>query len=113
MKDKKTLNIQIGARIKAARESERYTQAQLAEIIDISPQFVSDMERGVVGISFETLIKICRALHVSADWLLLGSTDYSPSLEIIADKLRPLNAAQLRAINSMIDSALSLIPDNA
>lgn len=113
MKDKKTLNIQIGARIKAARENERYTQAQLAEFIDISPQFVSDMERGVVGISFETLIKICRALHVSADWLLLGSTDLSPSLEIITDKLRSLNAEQLCAINSIIDSALSLIPDEA
>lgn len=111
MKNKKEQNTQIGARIKTARENRRYTQAQLSELIDVSPQFISDIERGMVGISFDTLTKMCQVLNVSADWLLFGSGDISPSIELIIAKLKRLNADQLQAINAMIDNALSLIQD--
>lgn len=73
MREKKEINIQIGERIKAAREQTKMTQECLAERIEVSPQYVSDLERGVVGVSLTTLKKICLVLNVSSDQLLFGA----------------------------------------
>lgn len=72
MRTKKEINIQIGEQIKKAREFARLTQEQLAEYIEVSPQFVSDLERGVVGISLTTLKRVCTTLCVSCDQILFG-----------------------------------------
>ena len=48
MREKKEINIEIGLQIKCAREQAKMTQEQLAELIDVSPQYISDLERGVV-----------------------------------------------------------------
>ena len=48
------------------------TQEQLAERIDVSPQYISDLERVVVGTSLTTLKKVCTTLGVSSDRILFG-----------------------------------------
>ena len=45
----KPLNIKIGARIREARESARMTREVFAEKVDISAQFLTDIERGRMG----------------------------------------------------------------
>ena len=72
MRTKKEINMEVGARVKAARESREVTQERLAELVDVSPQYVSDMERGVVGLSLTTLKRVCTVLGVSSDTLLFG-----------------------------------------
>ena len=47
MRVKKEINIQIGEQIKKAREKALLTQEQFAERVDVSPQYVSDLERGL------------------------------------------------------------------
>ena len=59
--EKKPLNVQIGARIKQAREQAHVTQERLAEQIEVSVQYISDLERGKVGASVSTVIKICQS----------------------------------------------------
>ena len=49
MREKKEINIRIGEQVKRVREQAGWTQEQLAEQVDVSPQYVSDLERGVVG----------------------------------------------------------------
>lgn len=71
-KDKKEINYEIGMRIKTARERMGYTQEKFAETIDRSVQFISDLERGKFGPSIQTLIRICDALYVTTDFLILG-----------------------------------------
>lgn len=110
MRERKEMNVQIGRRIRKAREAARYTQAQLAELIDVSVQFVSDMERGVVGISFDTLTRLCGVLHVSTDGLIFGGAA-SPSVEAIAAKLKGLDPEQLKAVDTVVDGLLMLIKD--
>lgn len=68
----KELNKQIGERCRKARETAGYTQEQLADQIGISTQFLSDAERGVTGMSVNTIVKLCGVLNISADFLLLG-----------------------------------------
>lgn len=73
MREKKEINIQIGEQIRLAREQAKLTQEQFAERIEVSPQYISDLERGVVGISIPTLKRACVVLGVSSDQILFGA----------------------------------------
>lgn len=72
MREKKEINIQIGEQVRIAREQAKLTQEMLAERIEVSPQYISDLERGVVGIALPTLKNLCSALGVSSDQILFG-----------------------------------------
>ena len=72
MRVKKEINIQIGEQVRIAREQAKLTQEILAERIEVSPQYISDLERGVVGIALPTLKKLCSVLGVSSDQILFG-----------------------------------------
>lgn len=63
----------MGKRIKQARKAKRYTQAQLAELIEMSSKNFSQIERGETGISLSTLISLCKFLDISADYILFGN----------------------------------------
>lgn len=92
---KKELNVQIGRRIKQAREGCDFTQEKLAELISVSVQYISDLERGKVGASVPTIIKLCNTLNVSSDFLLLGSSSNDTvDLESISHGLSGLSKEQ-------------------
>lgn len=82
MREKKEINIQIGEQIRLAREQTKLTQEQLAERIGVSPQYISDLERGVVGISIPTLKRACIALGTSSDRILFGTASESRNAAI-------------------------------
>lgn len=65
-------HIAVGERIKSARKAKKYTQEYIAEQIDMSCQNISDIERGICGLSISTLIDLCRVLDTSADYILFG-----------------------------------------
>jgi transcriptional regulator with XRE-family HTH domain len=69
---KKQLNIEIGRRVKAARVLLGLSREELAEALGISSLFLGYLECGQKGMSLETLCALCRTLHVSADYLILG-----------------------------------------
>lgn len=83
MRDKKQINIEIGDRIKKSREQLKITQEKLAEKVNVSPQYISDLERGVVGVSIPTLKSICVVLGVTSDSLLFGEDEENDMAKII------------------------------
>ncbi len=105
---KKSLNVEIGNRIRISRECAGLTQEELAEEINRSTQFISTIERGVAGASLETIISICDVLSVSSDWLLRGLKP-SPSADSIAAKFAFLSDAQLLVINKLADDVIALV----
>ncbi len=108
MIEKKQINIDIGHRIQQSREKTGLTQEQLAEQINRTTQFISSIERGISGISIETILNICTILGVSTEWILRG-LESTPSTDYIAAKLSVLSDEQLNTVNSIIDDILSLI----
>ena len=110
MRVKKEINIQIGERIKVAREQAGRTQEQLAEVIDVSPQYISDLERGVVGISIPTLKRLCTALAISSDYLLFDRQTEQYAFAI-GEKCRSLSANQFRIVLEMIDRFLEAVEE--
>ena len=61
---------ELGRRIRTARESVNMTRDDLAEQVDISRNFLADIEGGTKGVSLQNFYKIAKALDVSADYLL-------------------------------------------
>ena len=60
----------IGQRIKIARIKKGITQEAVADLIDITPAHMSNVETGKTKDSLPTLIEIANALSVSVDTLL-------------------------------------------
>ena len=53
MREKKDINIEIGGNIQVAREQAGYTQDTLSEMLGMTPNHLSAIERGASGISLE------------------------------------------------------------
>lgn len=77
----------IGQRIKQLRLLNDYTQAEFAEAIDISINFLSEIENGKKGLSQDTLARICQQLNTSADYILFGTKPQHSSLLKLATSL--------------------------
>ena len=75
MAERKSINVEVGQRIKASREKRGLTQEQLSELLALTPHFLSSVERGVTGISLEKLRQLCLVLNVSSDFLLFGTVE--------------------------------------
>jgi transcriptional regulator with XRE-family HTH domain len=58
------LRVMLGANLKRYRCFRGLSQAKLAEMVDISSNFVSDIETGKRWLSSETLVNLAEALHV-------------------------------------------------
>ena len=52
--------VEIGKRIKIKRKELKLTQEKLSEIIDVSPSYVSEIERGTSISSLATIAKIAQ-----------------------------------------------------
>lgn len=69
------LLINIGKRVRKTRDHYRLTREQLAEMANISPQFLVHIENGTKSMTSNTIYNLARALNVSADYLLFGLED--------------------------------------
>ena len=93
----------IGKRIQQVRKARRYTQAEVAEMINMSSKNLSQLERGMTGISLSTLINICKALNVSADYILFGIENENQNNNAVNIMLSELNEKeQLYAENLLL-----------
>ena len=63
---------EMGKRIRARRESLNMNREMLAEKLEVSPQFIADIEYGNKGVSIRKLYLLCQALDTSADFILAG-----------------------------------------
>jgi transcriptional regulator with XRE-family HTH domain len=54
----------LGENLKKYRTLKGFSQAKLAEILDISPNFISDIETGKRWLSSDTLVNLADALNV-------------------------------------------------
>ena len=60
----------IGNKIRQLRKDAKYTQTQLADMLSTSQDTVSIWELDKALPDIESLIKLCKVLDVSADYIL-------------------------------------------
>lgn len=103
----------IGERVRSLRMQIGLTQLELAEQLDMSQSNLSEMERGMRGLTLQQLIKVSRLLKTSADWILFGGSanqSMKPklSLKILrrVHRIQELPPAKQRAVLQILDAIL-------
>ena len=102
---KKNINLEIGERVRLVRVSRGLSREELAEILGISALFVGYIECGQRGMSLATLQKICKALNVSADYILMGNVKSEDDKDVLIEAIEELEpqfiALALEQINNL------------
>ena len=63
----------LGRQIQNVRIAKGIKQVDLADVLDISPKYLSNIESGFKTPSFETFIAIANSLQIDANTLLAGN----------------------------------------
>lgn len=80
--EKKNSNIKIGDILKRTRKSLGYTQEDVAEMLDLAPRYVSDIERNKTKGSIDTLVKLCNIYHITPTYILQDYLDLKDEFKI-------------------------------
>ena len=101
----KTELIDIGKRIQQRRKQLGYTQEQIANMMNVSIQMVSNLERGNKSIRIENLVNLCKILQVSTDYILIGkNTDLDN--KVLFNKISKLSRKGRQLVELLIDYCL-------
>lgn len=76
----------IGKRLAEIRKSKRFKQTELAEMLNISQQVISNIERGVTAPDIEQLKKIADIYNISLDQLV-GRKFFSDDTDEVERKI--------------------------
>ncbi|MDY2594215.1 MAG: helix-turn-helix transcriptional regulator [Oliverpabstia sp.] len=95
--------IDMGQRIKLRRKELKISQTELAELIDVSNNHMSNIENAKTKPSMDNFIKLCEVLKVTPDYLLLGSIHINNIPLDIYDKLRLCSKDDLKLANSIME----------
>jgi transcriptional regulator with XRE-family HTH domain len=98
----------IGKRIQLCREALGLTQEKFAEIVKLTPNYISAVERGVKMPSVETLIDIINGLGVSADEIFMDVIDagYKVKASRLAETIGNLPNSEQRRIFSVVETLI-------
>lgn len=103
----------FGKRLHEQRMSKGWTLEKLASITELTPNYLSAVERGVKKPSLDTFIGLAEALDVSADYLIRDSSENS-SLSVVNDeihaRLSKLTPSQRNAVTDILDILLKNLP---
>lgn len=91
----------VGERIQKRRQNLGMSQEALAEKIDRATKYCSDIERGICGMSVETMLAFSEHLNMSLDYMMYGK-DISGS-EAAMDSTSETISKERTAINLLLE----------
>lgn len=99
-------NQAIGERIRDEREKLRLTREEFAEMLELSPLYIGQLERGERQMSLNTLVKVSDYLHIPTDYLIYGKT---PENDIEKSRINTLLNKCSKNELSLIENMIKLI----
>ena len=103
---------EIGQRITARRKQLRMTQEELSEMAGVTSQTISNAELGKKGLRPENIIRLCSAMEISPDYLLLGRIS-EEDMSVLNRKVSQLSPEQYRHLEDIVDSYIAALRENA
>ncbi len=107
MREKKEINIHIGNSIRTARERAGLTQEQFGELVSLGTKNVSDIERGVAGITVSTVKRIFEKLSISSDSIVFGNAGKN-DVQVLVERLERLSPEQYAAVETFLNHVFEL-----
>ena len=99
---------QIGKRLYLRRKQLGITQEALAERANITSQTISTAELGKKAMRADTIIRVCEALEITPNYLLLGDvTDQDAAF--LTEKISQLGPEQYRHLVDIINSYIAAV----
>ena len=102
MREKKDINIEIGGNIQVAREQAGYTQDTLSEMLGMTPNHLSAIERGASGISLEALQR------VSADRIIFGTDEPEAEALALARRISDIKPEYRQQVQELLSAILNM-----
>ena len=102
--NKKEILELIAKRIQQERKRKGFTQQDLADFIDSSANYISEVERGIKEPGITIMYRICVALDISLNELVLGQRMSNGLPNGVIEKLQKLTDEQVQIITMMIDA---------
>ena len=99
----------IGKRVRKTREHYGFTRERLAEMANISPQFLVHIENGTKSMTANTICNLARALNVSADYLLFGLDDTDLNRTLAMEALVSLLPEDRMLAERVLQTVLQMI----
>ena len=98
--------VELGMKLREARNKAGFTQEQLAEKADIGVMYLGEIERGVKMPSMKIFIKLIEALDISADYILRNELPSGKEyvLDEITEKLAGLTPKQRKVAVYILDA---------
>lgn len=109
MRAKKDINKRVGGNIKASREKNNYTQEQLSEMLGVSPNHLSAIERGASGATLEMIEKLSHLLGVSVDYLFFGTQENDSFTTELARKLGSVPVEYRPQVHKVLSALLEAL----
>lgn len=105
---KNMIEQEIGRRIKEIRKQKKIPQEKLAEMIGISPNYMSALERGAYNIKLDLLVQIIDCLDITADDLFRDviKNGYVNRTSRLADEIESLPTDEQQRIFEVLDALL-------
>lgn len=99
---------EIGRRIKELRKQKKIPQEKLAEMIGITPNHLSALERGAYNIKLNTLVQIIDCLDVTADDIFRDviKNGYVNRASRLSDEIALLPMDEQQRIFEVLDALL-------
>ena len=99
----------IGKYIRLYRTKRKMSQEQLAELISVTPPYISMLERSEKYPALDTLISIANALGVSADMLLCETLDNQLEIKrtVMLDNIAELPEREQKRIFSIVEAMIA------
>lgn len=105
---------QFGMVLKNARMDKKLTQAELAEILDISLPYIKDLERFRNNPSYEVFEKVIQYFNLSADVVIYPNRNIADNTyKKIERLLTRCNEGQLHVILATTEALLSVSEQKA
>lgn len=109
MKGRDPFNLELGARIRFAREAKGFSRESLAKAAGISPQFLAELEIGSKGASAKTICSLCKALKATPNYLLLGREDEDMDMTLVEESIRILSKKERSNIQKILQLLVETI----
>ena len=107
--NKKDINIEYGKILKEYRNKNNLTQENVAELSGLAPRYISQIERGELKGSINTLLTFCNAYKITPNDILIDFLDSNNNFDKNSYdyKINKLSIIDKEIIDGLLDYLLN------